>query len=94
MATDIVTVAPVRSLMVVGCQLSARFPGWNDIFVFLVLYLLTGLGLTVGFHRLLTHRSFKTGRAVRVALAIRGSAAIEGSRLGRPARAGEHATAR
>ena len=35
------------------------------------------LGITVGFHRLFTHRSFKTGRAVRAAIGILGSAAIE-----------------
>ena len=29
------------------------------------MYLLTGLGVTVGFHRLFTHRSFKTSPAVR-----------------------------
>ena len=40
--------------------------------------LVTGLGVTVGFHRLLTHRSFKTGPAVRGILAAIGSAAIEG----------------
>ena len=42
------------------------------------MYVLTGLGVTVGFHRLLTHRSFKAGRCVRGTLAILGSAAIEG----------------
>jgi stearoyl-CoA desaturase (delta-9 desaturase) len=52
--------------------------GWSDIFVFLLLYVLTGLGVTVGFHRLFTHRAFMTRRSVRAALAILGSAAIEG----------------
>jgi stearoyl-CoA desaturase (delta-9 desaturase) len=42
------------------------------------MYVLTGLGVTVGFHRYLTHRSFKTGKAVRAILGILGSAAIEG----------------
>jgi stearoyl-CoA desaturase (delta-9 desaturase) len=42
------------------------------------MYALTGLGVTVGFHRLLTHRSFKTRRSVRAVLAVLGSAAIEG----------------
>jgi stearoyl-CoA desaturase (delta-9 desaturase) len=46
--------------------------------IFGVLYVLTGLGVTVGFHRLFTHRSFKTGPVVRGVLAILGSAAIEG----------------
>ena len=43
-----------------------------------LLYVLTGLGVTVGFHRLFTHRAFATTRPIRAALAILGSAAIEG----------------
>jgi stearoyl-CoA desaturase (delta-9 desaturase) len=46
--------------------------------VFVIMYMLTGLGVTVGFHRYLTHRSFKTGKTVRATLGILGSAAIEG----------------
>ena len=42
------------------------------------MYVLTGLGVTVGFHRHLTHRSFKTSRPLRGLLAILGSVAIEG----------------
>jgi stearoyl-CoA desaturase (delta-9 desaturase) len=78
MITGIVTAFPVLSLVFVGWQLWASLLGWNDIFVFLLLYVLTGLGVTVGFHRLLTHRAFKTTRPMRAGLAILGSAAIEG----------------
>jgi stearoyl-CoA desaturase (delta-9 desaturase) len=49
-----------------------------DIGLFVVMWLLTGLGLTVGFHRLFCHRSFATGNAVAVALLILGSAAGRG----------------
>jgi stearoyl-CoA desaturase (Delta-9 desaturase) len=76
--TGIVTVGPIVSLLFVAWQLWGRFLGWNDIFDFAIMYMLTGLGITVGFHRLLTHRSFKSGRTVRATLAILGSAAIEG----------------
>jgi stearoyl-CoA desaturase (delta-9 desaturase) len=76
--TGFVTVAPILSLLFVAWQLWDRFLGWNDIFDFLLLYLLTGLGVTVGLHRLLTHRAFKTGPVVRATFAILGSAAIEG----------------
>jgi stearoyl-CoA desaturase (delta-9 desaturase) len=76
--TGIVTAAPILSLFFVGWQLWSSLLGWNDIFVFLLLYVLTGFGVTVGFHRLLTHRAFKTTRGIRAALAILGSAAIEG----------------
>jgi stearoyl-CoA desaturase (Delta-9 desaturase) len=51
---------------------------WSDLLVLAVLYSLTGLGVTVGFHRLFTHRSFKTGSALRFTLGALGSAAIEG----------------
>ena len=74
----IVTAIPILSLFVVGWQLWASLLGWNDIFVFVLLYVLTGFGVTVGFHRLLTHRAFKTTRPIRATLAILGSAAIEG----------------
>ena len=76
--TGIVTAVPILSLFFVGWQLWNRLLGWNDIFVFALLYVLSGFGVTVGFHRLLTHRAFKTTRPVRAVLAILGSAAIEG----------------
>lgn len=76
--TGVVTAVPILSVFFVGWQLWDSLLGWNDIFVFLLLYVLTGLGVTVGFHRLLTHRAFKTTRPIRASLAILGSAAIEG----------------
>jgi stearoyl-CoA desaturase (delta-9 desaturase) len=51
---------------------------WRDLVVLGVTYVLIGTGVTVGFHRLLTHRSFKTSRLVRAAFAALGSAAAEG----------------
>ena len=51
---------------------------WRDLAILGAVYVVTGLGVTVGFHRLLTHRSFKTSPALRGILAALGSAAIEG----------------
>jgi stearoyl-CoA desaturase (delta-9 desaturase) len=51
---------------------------WSDLVALAITYSLTGLGITVGFHRLLTHRSFKTSPALRGLLAALGSAAVEG----------------
>jgi stearoyl-CoA desaturase (delta-9 desaturase) len=76
--TGIVTGAPFLCLGLVAWQVWASFLGWHDIAVFLIMYVLTGLGVTVGFHRHLTHRAFKTTRAIRATLAVLGSAAIEG----------------
>lgn len=43
------------------------------------MYLLTGHGLAIGFHRMFTHRSFRPSRALKIGLAIAGSMAVEGS---------------
>ncbi|MBV9098126.1 MAG: acyl-CoA desaturase [Frankiaceae bacterium] len=52
--------------------------GWHDVVIGVVMYAISGHGITVGFHRYFTHGSFKARRWVRVALAIAGSLAIEG----------------
>jgi stearoyl-CoA desaturase (delta-9 desaturase) len=52
--------------------------GWTDVAIFAVCYLVAGLGITVGFHRYLTHGSFKAKRWLRVSLAVAGSMAAEG----------------
>ena len=77
-ATGIVTVVPFLALGVAAWQAWESLLRWHDLVVFGVAYVLTGLGITVGFHRHFTHRAFKTGRAIRGALAILGTAAIEG----------------
>jgi stearoyl-CoA desaturase (Delta-9 desaturase) len=46
--------------------------------LFLAMWLVTGLGLTVGYHRLFTHRAFATGTAVSAMLIIMGSMAGRG----------------
>jgi stearoyl-CoA desaturase (delta-9 desaturase) len=76
--TGLVTVVPVLALGVAAWRSWQGLLSGRDLVVFGVLYLLTGLGVTVGFHRLFTHRSFKTGPVVRAVLGILGSAAIEG----------------
>jgi stearoyl-CoA desaturase (Delta-9 desaturase) len=50
-----------------------------DFSIFLLTYLLTGLGVTIGFHRLFTHGSFQAGPRLRAVLAVAGSMALEGS---------------
>src|SRR3954463_2978527 len=52
--------------------------GWSDVAVFAVMYLLSGFGVTVGFHRMLTHRAFQTHKATRYVFAYLGMLAVEG----------------
>ncbi len=51
---------------------------WVYLVILLVMYLLTGFGITVGYHRYFTHKSFKTSRPVAAILAVLGSMAVEG----------------
>src|SRR4051812_26111117 len=76
--TGTVTVIPFLGLAVAAWQAWNNVLHWHDLVVFAVVYVLTGLGVTVGFHRHFTHRSFKAHTAVRATLAALGSAAIEG----------------
>jgi stearoyl-CoA desaturase (Delta-9 desaturase) len=76
--TGLVTVVPFLLVGFAAWRLWNSLLNWHDLVVFALVYMVTGLGVTVGFHRHLTHRSFETGRAVRGTLAALGSAAIEG----------------
>jgi stearoyl-CoA desaturase (Delta-9 desaturase) len=57
---------------------------WNewvgplDLALLVIMYFLSAAGITVGFHRLLTHRSFQTFKPAEYAFAILGSMAVEG----------------
>jgi stearoyl-CoA desaturase (Delta-9 desaturase) len=50
-----------------------------DVAILAAMYVLAGLGVTVGFHRLLTHRSFVAVPWLRVTLAVLGSMAVQGA---------------
>lgn len=54
---------------------------WLYLTLLLVGYFLTGLGITVGYHRLFTHRSFETNAFMRALIGVLGSMAVEGSIL-------------
>jgi stearoyl-CoA desaturase (delta-9 desaturase) len=51
---------------------------WRDVVIGLVAYLVSGFGVTVGFHRYFTHGGFRAKRWLRVVLAVAGSLAVEG----------------
>jgi len=57
---------------------------WNkvvspaDLVIAAAMYLLTAIGVTVGFHRLLTHRSFQTSKPMEYLFAVLGSMAVQG----------------
>jgi stearoyl-CoA desaturase (delta-9 desaturase) len=77
-ANGAATLVPALGLGGVAWQLWGSVLHWQDLVVFVTTVALAGFGVTVGFHRLFTHRSFKTTRPVRALFAILGSAAVEG----------------
>jgi stearoyl-CoA desaturase (delta-9 desaturase) len=76
--TALVSLIPFLLLAVAAWQVWNEALHWRDLAILAALYSVTALGVTVGFHRLLTHRSFKTSAALRGVMAAIGSAAIEG----------------
>jgi stearoyl-CoA desaturase (Delta-9 desaturase) len=71
-------VVPFLGVIVAAVILWNHFLGPRDLVIFAVMYLLTALGITVGFHRLLTHRAFQTRPWLRYTLAILGSMSLQG----------------
>ena len=55
-----------------------RGVGWHDLALFAVFYLLSAIGVTVGFHRMLTHRSFQTSKPLEYLFAVLGSMSVQG----------------
>jgi stearoyl-CoA desaturase (Delta-9 desaturase) len=78
--TNVVAIVlPFAGVALAVVLLRGRVVAWIDVVVLVVGYAATCLGVTVGFHRLLTHRSFQTYPAVRYGLAVLGTLGVEGS---------------
>ncbi|GAA1854526.1 acyl-CoA desaturase [Pseudonocardia ailaonensis] len=72
-------VAPILGTAAAVAFLWVHPFGWTEAGLLVGFWLLTGLGVTVGYHRLFTHRTFKAAPSVEVALAVLGSMAGQGA---------------
>jgi stearoyl-CoA desaturase (Delta-9 desaturase) len=79
LASGVITAVP-PIMVVIGMSFGwiGNLLNWQDLLILALMYVGVGTGVTVGFHRLLTHRSFKCNRWLRAAFAALGSAAAEG----------------
>ncbi len=68
LATLTAIIVPFLGLVAVPFLLWGRGFYWTDLGLLMVMYLLSSLGITVGFHRLFTHRSFETNTVVKFIL--------------------------
>jgi stearoyl-CoA desaturase (delta-9 desaturase) len=74
-------VVPFVGLLAAVVLLWNQWVDTTDLAIFAVTYLLFGFGVTVGYHRLLTHRGFQTHRGTQYGFAVLGSMALQGSVL-------------
>ena len=52
--------------------------GWTDVILAASFYIVSGLGITVGFHRYFTHASYRAKRGLKIGLAVAGQLALQG----------------
>ena len=74
-----ISILPLLGLVFAVVQLWGWGISLHDLVIAGVFYVITGLGITVGYHRLLTHKSFDVPNWVRVGWAIAGSLAVQGA---------------
>lgn len=79
LVTLAIVAGPAVVLAVVVPLLWGHAVDLSDLVMGFVLYVLTGFGLTIGFHRLFTHSAFTSNRILKIVLAVVGSMAVEGS---------------
>lgn len=73
----IVTI-PFLGTLYAMAMLWNQWVDWLDVTLMFVFYVISGLGITVGFHRMLTHKSFETSRPLKALFLIAGCMAVEG----------------
>jgi stearoyl-CoA desaturase (delta-9 desaturase) len=77
--TTVAVVVPFVGFLAAIVLLWGGLVTGRDLAIFAAMYLLVGFGITIGFHRLLTHRSFEAPTPVRLALAVLGSMSVQGA---------------
>jgi stearoyl-CoA desaturase (Delta-9 desaturase) len=71
-------VVPFVATIAAIVLLWGRVVSWHDLALFGVMYVVTAAGITVGYHRMLTHRSFRTHKPTEYVFAALGSMAVQG----------------
>ena len=71
-------VVPFLGFLLAIVLLWNRAIGAIELSVFVFMYIITGLGITVGYHRMLTHKAFQGSKPVEYTWAILGSMAVQG----------------
>ena len=77
--TAFLTISPIAAVVLVPLYYAQAGFSWGPLVLMAVLWWATGLGITAGYHRLFSHRSYKATWPIRLAYAILGGAAWQNS---------------
>ena len=77
----VLTILPFVGLIAAVTLLWNEAVGWTDLVLFIGLYVICGFGITIGYHRMLTHHAFEAVAPLKAALLVAGSFALQGSAL-------------
>jgi len=80
--TAVLVLAPAAAVAVILSGVLSDGLAWWNILIAAVFYVVIGHGVSVGFHRLFTHRSFEASRPLKITLALLGSLSLQGSLIG------------
>ncbi|GLH70614.1 hypothetical protein GETHPA_21470 [Geothrix rubra] len=71
----------VLALVLVPWKLATQGLRWSEVGMFLVMYTAIGLAITIGYHRLFSHRAFQAAWPARLAVLLLGAAAFQNSAI-------------
>jgi stearoyl-CoA desaturase (delta-9 desaturase) len=81
--TGVIVLGPLAAIACVAiAALNGQMPSLASVGIALAFYVITALGVTVGYHRLFTHRSFVARRPLKISLALAGAMSMQGSIIG------------
>jgi len=75
-------IVPFVAVLAAVVLLWNQVVGPTEIAITIGVYLATAFGITIGYHRMLTHRAFETFRPLKYAFAVFGSMAVQGPVIG------------
>ena len=81
--TGLIVLGPLAAIAYVAIRvMGGAMPSVQTVALAVAFYAITALGVTVGYHRLFTHRSFVARRPLKISLALAGAMSMQGSIIG------------
>jgi stearoyl-CoA desaturase (delta-9 desaturase) len=82
LVTAAILLLPIVALVLIAVSIPDEPFTWEFLALGILMYVVIAHGVTIGFHRLFTHRSFQARRPLKVTLAVLGSMSFQGSLIG------------